>query len=91
MGDFGGDGRLGGKGIRRGPTESKTVPINVAQEETARPKQPPPQAPWKFRTYPEDQTRGPMKLADPSSGSGNHLRDADRKGKYPKGKGDCEG
>ena len=67
------------------PTESKTVTTNVAQEESARPKPPPPQAPWKFLTYPVVPTQEPLKLADPASGSGNHLRDAERKGKDPNG------
>ena len=40
------------------PTESKTVTINVAQKESARPK-PPPQAPCEFRTYPEDPPQEP--------------------------------
>ena len=53
-----------------GPTESKTVTINVAHEETERPKPPPPQAPWEFRTYPEAPTQEPGKLAYPALGSG---------------------
>ena len=67
-------------------TESTTATINVAQEEYARPKSPPPQAPWEFRTYPEDPTQEPWKLPDPASGSGNHLGDAEQKGKGHKGK-----
>ena len=61
-------------------TESKTVTTNVAEEESARPKPPPPQAPWKCRKYPEDPTQEPFKVADPDTGSGNHLGGAERKG-----------
>ena len=77
--------------------ESKTVRINVPEEESGRPKPPPPQAPWKFRTYPEDTTQEPWEVAEPASGSGNHLGDAERKGggdskgQDPKGKSDSEG
>ena len=65
--------------------ESKTVTIDVADEESARPK-PPPRAPWEFRTYPGDTTQEPWKVTDPASGSGNHLGDATRKGEHSKGK-----
>ena len=67
------------------PTESKTVTINVTEEESTRPKPPPPQGPWKFRTYPEDPTQEPWKFPDPASGSGNRLGDTDRIGKGPNG------
>ena len=72
------------------PTESKTVTINFAQEESGSPKTPPPKAPWKFRTYPEDPTQEPWELADPAdpaSGSGNHLGGGGREGKDSSGKG----
>ena len=75
----------------RNPTESKAVTINSRQEETARPKPPPLKAPWELRTYPEDPTQEPMKLADPSSGSANSLGDSDRKERDRKWEIDSEG
>ena len=68
-------------------TESKTVTIIVAQEDSAGPKHPP-QAPWNFRKYPEDKTQEPWGLAGPTSGSGNHPVHSERKGKDPKCKSD---
>ena len=70
-----------GFSMEENPTESKTVTIDVAQEETERPKPPAPRAPCEFRTYPEDPTQEPWKLEDPAPGSGNYLGGAGRTGK----------
>ena len=52
---------------------------------------PPPRAPWELRTCPENPSQEPWKSADPASGSGTHLGDADRKGKDSEGKSDPDG